>query len=306
MKKNFPTQIILTVDLKAQDPNLTRKVWETLAPFRNEETSIEPVTVLDRADAAMGKYFKDRIGELKPATEKFINEHLSSLKMQGLNPAKVLFADGSSTNRKALALLNYAKKTKCDLIAISSHSRKGLKRFFLGSFAETLSLQSTIPLLVATPHQSAPKTLKTILFPTDFSSVSKAALAKVCNTFEKHRPKIILYHHYDFAEPLYFGPFPSQPLPNSFFKNEIKAAIRKAKEWSEQIKNKGYDCETVMDEKTGTIAESIASVLKNKEIDMLALVSKASKMEAAFLGSTGRELLRISPCPIWILHKRAS
>jgi nucleotide-binding universal stress UspA family protein len=45
-------------------------------------------------------------------------------------------------------ILSAAKREKCDLIVMSSHGRRGLRRLFLGSQAQDVLTHSTIPVLI--------------------------------------------------------------------------------------------------------------------------------------------------------------
>jgi nucleotide-binding universal stress UspA family protein len=48
----------------------------------------------------------------------------------------------------AEAILNAAKKHKCDLVVMASHGRRGLKRLLLGSETQHVLTHGTIPVLV--------------------------------------------------------------------------------------------------------------------------------------------------------------
>ena len=48
----------------------------------------------------------------------------------------------------AEAILNAAKKHKCDLVVMASHGRRGLKRLLLGSETQHVLTHGNIPVLV--------------------------------------------------------------------------------------------------------------------------------------------------------------
>ena len=48
----------------------------------------------------------------------------------------------------AQALIQTAKKHKCDLMVMASHGRKGIKRLLLGSETQQVLTHSTLPVLV--------------------------------------------------------------------------------------------------------------------------------------------------------------
>jgi nucleotide-binding universal stress UspA family protein len=54
----------------------------------------------------------------------------------------------SKSDLVAEAIMSAAKKSKCDLIVMASHGRKGLKRILLGSETQHVLTHSSIPVLV--------------------------------------------------------------------------------------------------------------------------------------------------------------
>ncbi len=54
----------------------------------------------------------------------------------------------SKSDLVAEAIMSTAKKSKCDLIVMASHGRKGFKRILLGSETQHVLTHSTIPVLV--------------------------------------------------------------------------------------------------------------------------------------------------------------
>ena len=60
-------------------------------------------------------------------------------------PTKTQVVKGQSV---ADALIQTAKKSKCDLIVMASHGRRGIKRLLLGSETQQVLTHSAIPVLV--------------------------------------------------------------------------------------------------------------------------------------------------------------
>lgn len=55
------------------------------------------------------------------------------------------------TGDPALSILEFSKRAKIDMIVMTTHSKSGLKRFFLGSVADTVTRTSSVPVLVIHP-----------------------------------------------------------------------------------------------------------------------------------------------------------
>jgi nucleotide-binding universal stress UspA family protein len=64
-----------------------------------------------------------------------------------------------------------------DLIVLSTHGRRGVKKLIMGSVAEEIVRLATVPVLTVGPHSkpSADRLFHKILYPTDFSTASLKA-----------------------------------------------------------------------------------------------------------------------------------
>ncbi len=93
-----------------------------------------------------------------------------------------------------------AKKMQADLITIGSHGRTGLASMLIGSEAERVVRTAHCPVMTIKPHTwktSASKAvlnIRRILFPTDFSENSYAALDYALFLAKKYQAKIYLLH----------------------------------------------------------------------------------------------------------------
>src|ERR1700674_703426 len=85
---------------------------------------------------------------------------------------------------------------KVDLIVMGTHGRKGVSRALLGSAAEEVFRKASCPVLTVGPHVS-PNTerrlaMKEILFATDFSPESLAALPFAVSLAQEHQSNLTL------------------------------------------------------------------------------------------------------------------
>src|SRR5215472_474663 len=102
-------------------------------------------------------------------------------------------------------LLRFSEYLKTDLLVIGTHSKTGLKKMILGSFAEGVIHHANCPVLAVGPHVKPPTEVGlafgTIVFATDFrhSSVEKAGIAL---TFaQDSSAKIYMCHVLDHTPP---------------------------------------------------------------------------------------------------------
>ena len=86
------------------------------------------------------------------------------------------------------------EEKKVDLLVTGTHSREGLGKMVMGSHAENILRHSPVPVLVVGPYvRSEPETtarMKRILFATDFSEASLAALPHAISLAEENQAEL--------------------------------------------------------------------------------------------------------------------
>ena len=79
--------------------------------------------------------------------ENYVSKVVNGLKSLGIS-SQAVTVEGSAADE----ILSYAEKNDVDLIAMSTHGRSGLSRFFFGSVAEKVSRHSRVPVLLISPE----------------------------------------------------------------------------------------------------------------------------------------------------------
>lgn len=94
------------------------------------------------------------------------------------------------------ALARVAEERGIDLIVLGSHGRHGISYLFLGSMAEDVTRSSTCPVITVGPraHAGFANSLKTILYATDFSLESKAALPYAASLAQEFHAELSVLH----------------------------------------------------------------------------------------------------------------
>ena len=97
------------------------------------------------------------------------------------------------------------EKQKVDLIVMGTHGRKGVSRALLGSAAEEVFRKASCPVLTVGPHVSHNTErlmeMKQIVFATDFSRESLAALPLAVSLAQEHQSKLTLLNVAGKAKP---------------------------------------------------------------------------------------------------------
>ena len=90
------------------------------------------------------------------------------------------------------------RENHIDLIVLGTHGRTGGPRLLLGSVAEEIFRRSPVPVLTVGPasHSNAPKDIRfeRVLFATDFSPESRAAVPYVLSLAHEKSAQLVLLH----------------------------------------------------------------------------------------------------------------
>jgi nucleotide-binding universal stress UspA family protein len=122
--------------------------------------------------------------------------------LQGL-PHEFLFPAGNVWQNLAHIIEN----KNIDLIILGTHGRTGMGKVLVGSVAETIFRQATCPVLTVGPAVSSKAShaaaagLNRILYATDFSPESLAAVPYAVRLAKEHRAELLLMHSIQNAEP---------------------------------------------------------------------------------------------------------
>ncbi len=85
-----------------------------------------------------------------------------------------------------------------DLIVIGTHGRTGARKLFMGSVAEKIFRQAACPVLTVGPNvpgkENSEKQFQRVLFATDFSKESLAALPYAVSLAEENQSQLALLH----------------------------------------------------------------------------------------------------------------
>jgi nucleotide-binding universal stress UspA family protein len=119
-----------------------------------------------------------------------------------------------------------------DLVVLASHGKHGLKKLVLGSAAEQIFRQTSCPVLTIGPEVPLPRdeaaTFKRIVFATDFSAGSLAALPFALSLAEENQAHLTLLH----VRPMV--PVQHQPWAQDHAKQKLEALVPPgASDWCE-------------------------------------------------------------------------
>jgi nucleotide-binding universal stress UspA family protein len=82
---------------------------------------------------------------------KYLAGKVEQLRAEGLPDVSSVLIDGSAEGAAA-EIIDLARKTKDNLVAMSTHGRSGIERWVMGSVAERVARHCSAPVLVIRPR----------------------------------------------------------------------------------------------------------------------------------------------------------
>jgi len=107
---------------------------------------VDEHVLLQTADYMGGSYYEETIGSLKEAGRRVLAKACAKVEKAGV-PYKAISVETVEGGVAAL-ILAQARKAKADVIVMGTHGRRGLSRMVMGSDAEGVVRESTVPVLL--------------------------------------------------------------------------------------------------------------------------------------------------------------
>ncbi|NBX83263.1 universal stress protein [bacterium] len=201
------------------------------------------------------------------------------------------------------ALVSESKKQKADFILVNTHARKGLSRFWMGSFAETLMLHSQLPVLFLNPHSSPLPQVKTIVVPTQLTPGSDKALNRIAEFAKRLEAQLVLYNNVE-----YFVTTPELAFTETMvFTQNIQKEVKQRKKSLDQIASKlskkhGLKVKTLVDEKELRVSDGIIRAAKKHPGCLIAMTAQTGPVLSVLVGSTTRRVVREATVPVMVFR----
>ena len=296
-------RIIWAVDPSAKEELQTAAISAVKTLATNRSATIEPVYLLSTfLDSVPSQSFGDTVALTRAAISNRFQKLLVELKQLSpeMKPLTVLTGTELSKRRMALELNSYAKSQRADVIVLATHGRTGPERWLLGSFAESLIRESEIPLLVVDPHWTTNDVFNTILFPTDFSDLSKEAYLEVLDLAETLQSSITIFHKVTLTiTPELHLMLTRYPEYERIRDLKIEDCRNNAKAWAKEGTQRGLSVSVSINE---DFSESVIDGIFKEQTRIGGIIALASHSEGSS-GQPGRTTMAIihgSSSPVWV------
>lgn len=283
-----------------QDSSAIKGMFKCVRQFSPVGKNISVGCVVSESDSYLSTAFD------VPAHERFSSypQRMIAGELKKANAAiddksvHVVQQKGFSTTKAVDRLLELAKSQKAELLALFTHNKTGLKRFFLGSFAETAIHRSPIDLLIVNPKSEIPQNIKNVLFASDFSERSKKDLEQVLELCKSLGAKLTVFHA---AEVTYSW---SPDEDNSEILAYRKKTDRMA-QWIQEVSNKKkVSCEVLLKSEFKPTSELILKAAQKIKAHLIVVSAETGPTAALMGGSVTRQIVRNGKYPVLVIKRR--
>jgi nucleotide-binding universal stress UspA family protein len=203
--------------------------------------------------------------------------------------------DTLSTTKAVDHLLSHAEKSGSELIVVASHTRHGMKRLILGSFAETIIHRSHKNLLIVNPNTSFSDNISHVFYSSDFGGDEKEYISRAIGLAGRMKAKLSVFHVPKITcrnEP---GTKKSGSDKYSDHVNEMCDYIK------DQCRNRNVECNMILPSVMGSVSDLAIKAAKKSNADLIVVSAKSGPMTALMGGSITRQIVRASHQPVLIL-----
>src|SRR3569623_2063557 len=199
---------------------------------------VQPVSILTAPHGRIARERRDLQNAFQALAEKRLAEIVANCDIEKMDQGKIIPGGGESVKGDVKVLLDYAQAENAGAIVVSTHARGGVPRFFLGRFAETLLLNSTIPIFTVNPQAKVRERITNILFPTVVDPEDVGAFSQVLQLAKVTDAKVTLYY----KEPLMLDPYMSADV-YALLDEEAVSRAQDADKWREMGAKEGVAVE---------------------------------------------------------------
>jgi nucleotide-binding universal stress UspA family protein len=316
MKKKL---VWLTFDPFQKDQKLQVQALEVVFQYAKRlNAQIEPVYFADRyRGKSSGSYLFPLFPEFESVSQDELaefaigkwSELAKKVRIKTL-PLRILThksGEAPSLELKAKSISSQAKRAGALFVALPTKATSGIKRFILGSFAETFLLNSTMPTLMIPSTTVLVAKPQVVLFPSDLGPSSFLAFKRMCPIFKALKVKVILCHCIEVPESLL-----EMLSPNERKKLNIKKIIDqealnledKVSDFNDLAKTFRIKLEfkVCTDYGYSNKSEAILDFSQDVGTDCIALVSQSGELKTSVVGATSRSIVRGSKYPV-LIHR---
>lgn len=200
-------------------------------------------------------------------------------------------------------IADYAEQVDAGMVVMATHGRGGVRRAWLGSVADYLVRNVTLPVLIVRPGMNLAAAGRHILVPLDGSAFSEAALDEACALAVANRQDLILLR---VVQPV-MQPMAGLEAPYLGVDHERTAFHRSAAEdyllqLEERVRTTGVKCSTVVTVDAAPGA-SIVDLARPAHFAMIVMATHGrAGLRRVISGSVTDQVVRRADVPVMVIR----
>ncbi|MCM2282844.1 MAG: universal stress protein [Bdellovibrionaceae bacterium] len=225
---------------------------------------------------------------------------IKSLKAKELKSAAlkslVLESATSSLTDTVRTFADHVSRQRGDLILVSTHARKGMPRFVLGSFAETLVHFAKTDILLFHPQAEVGRARPTrLLYAHDFKRSGDIGFRRALEYARHWGAKLDVVH---IPRPSYSVKFEGEDKSVQTYRRGVKAKIHKIEK---ELAAAGVTGSVSILTKWAPMVSMLLKAANQRKSDMIIMTAQTGRFAALLGGSVTRGVMRQSSLPTLVL-----
>jgi len=219
------------------------------------------------------------------------------------------------TGKPVDVICRRAREIGADLIVMTSHGRTGLSRMWLGSVADGVVREASVPVLMLRASEEPPgRDTDTLLFhrifvALDGSPTSSAILAAAADMARASGGTLILARVIT-PVPLFASNegrpvYPTALVDEDATQQAADSALEHLANLARPLEQDGLKIETVV-VVADRVANQLLELAKEKNADLIAMTTRGRGASRLVVGSVADKVLRASHLPLLVLHPHAA
>lgn len=302
-------KLLMTFDCLNTKSNLSNAFLTAKAFSKNLNWEPQAVSVVAPSEVNWPSNFTvpwvdefEKLGQ--DAQVKFLKRNHADTKLS----SRVLLQPYLSSKENVRLIVKEATKVKASAIAVFTHAHRA--GFTLpGSFITSLIYESSVPILAVNTKAPVSKSIKKIVFATDFSPDGAKAFRTSITMAKKLGAEIVLLHilSTNFNETMAASVEVAGGWANveSYLKDEERRVRAKGKQWLGRAAAQGVKGTLEINNNSYSTPNSILDSAKRHRADLIVVTQRVGRWSSYVLGSVTRDVIAKSLLPILIVPSRA-
>lgn len=289
-------KILWGVDPFHQTSSQIKRTYSLIKAIAGGKSGINVGFIVTRTESDLSLAFD--IPESKRFSEYPKSLLQKKLKSAGipLGPSQVHVVDHPtfSTTEAAERFFKLAREKGCGTCVVFSQAGERLRKFFLGSFAESAVHVTDRSLIVTSPHSQLPSQIKVVFYCYEPGPGADRALQKAIQFCSEVKAKLVVFHA------------TQVDVLNYQDATQSKKHLKKLEQMADSIEKgcakRKVQCQVVFSSEFKMVSELVIKYSKSMKADIIAVVAKSGRGMAFMGGSVTRQILKASSLPVMVIR----